>query len=393
MSKSVAQRELNALRDPIALLPVEISSKIFLQCLPPLPYPTRHEAPMLLMNVCHLWSNIALSTPMLWASLHLKRRRSSDEVLQSWLPRARDCSLSLSVHGMSALFQRYAPQLKHLTLYRAVPHFHPSTSFSSLETLVLGTLSPKICAKLQLTELLGLFRLTPNLVQCTLPNSTILSRSKLPLDFTILPNSTIYSSDSDDSDSALPIVTLPHLRCLEFGEKPVYGGWASGDEILRHLSLPALETLAIPFLEISFARFSLFLRRSVPPLCRLVLSSELLTIEFSHLEESFRLLPLLTHFELYARLAVLDADLFTALAHSESLLPNLRNMKITSRSLNHSGVLYGAALRMLSARQTRLLCFHLCTEHAPPDAEVLDGLRQLVAGGMEIFVGKKITKS
>ncbi|KAJ6463986.1 hypothetical protein C8R45DRAFT_1024831 [Mycena sanguinolenta] len=188
---------------------------------------------------------------------------------------------------------------------------------------------------------------------------------------------------------------LPNLRCLEFGEKPVHNGWASGDEILRHLSLPALETLAIPFREVSFTDLSLFLQRSMPSLRRLVLSSELSPIEFTHLDESLRLLPSLTHFELYA-LGVLNTDFFTALADSESLLPNLRNMKTISNSLSHSRVLYGpygAVLRMLSARQTRLVCFHLSTYHppGPPDTEVLDGLRQLVAGGMEIFVGEKTT--
>ncbi|KAJ6463972.1 hypothetical protein C8R45DRAFT_505370 [Mycena sanguinolenta] len=243
ISKSAAQRELNALRDPIALLPVEISSEIFFQCLPSSPSPTRHEAPMLLLNVCHIWSDIALSTPALWASIHINPHRSGDKVLQSWLPRARYCSLSISVDGLSsdaALFHQYAPQLKHLTLYNAVPHFDPSTFFSSLETLALGSLSTNICAKLDLRQLVEQFGLTPNLVQCTLPNCVV------------------YSLDSDEPENDLPIVILPNLRCLEFGE--LEKARAPGEEILRHLSLPSLDTLAIPLGQGSFTDLSLFLQ-------------------------------------------------------------------------------------------------------------------------------------
>jgi len=69
--KSVAQCELNAVRDPVARLPLEISSQIFLQCLPSHPKPRPQTTPMLLLNVCNAWTVIALSTPALWASIHL----------------------------------------------------------------------------------------------------------------------------------------------------------------------------------------------------------------------------------------------------------------------------------------------------------------------------------
>ncbi|KAJ7649909.1 hypothetical protein FB45DRAFT_1075694 [Roridomyces roridus] len=69
--KSLLQQQLNAERDPIASLPLEISSEIFLHCLPPrskgypLEYarPRAHLAPLLLLNICNTWTNIALSTP------------------------------------------------------------------------------------------------------------------------------------------------------------------------------------------------------------------------------------------------------------------------------------------------------------------------------------------
>ncbi|KAJ6463988.1 hypothetical protein C8R45DRAFT_840871, partial [Mycena sanguinolenta] len=66
-SKWAAQRELHAIRVPIAALPLELSSEIFLQCLPTSPSTCEpSEAPMLLMNVCRAWTEVALATPELW---------------------------------------------------------------------------------------------------------------------------------------------------------------------------------------------------------------------------------------------------------------------------------------------------------------------------------------
>ncbi|KAJ7187126.1 hypothetical protein C8R46DRAFT_1058971 [Mycena filopes] len=66
-SKSAAQRQLNSLRDPVARLPLEIASKIFVQCLLDLSLrePAPGEAPMLLLQVCHAWSDIAIFTTAL----------------------------------------------------------------------------------------------------------------------------------------------------------------------------------------------------------------------------------------------------------------------------------------------------------------------------------------
>ncbi|KAJ7727231.1 hypothetical protein B0H16DRAFT_1331657, partial [Mycena metata] len=64
--KSAAQRQLNAIRDPIAQLPLEISSEIFLGCLTSQRKPGSHIAPLLLLNICNTWTDIALSTPAMW---------------------------------------------------------------------------------------------------------------------------------------------------------------------------------------------------------------------------------------------------------------------------------------------------------------------------------------
>ncbi|KAJ7453639.1 hypothetical protein B0H11DRAFT_1740939, partial [Mycena galericulata] len=65
-SKILVRRQLNSVRDPVARLPLEISSEIFIQCLRPFPVPRARHAPMLFLNVCNAWTDIALSTPALW---------------------------------------------------------------------------------------------------------------------------------------------------------------------------------------------------------------------------------------------------------------------------------------------------------------------------------------
>ncbi|KAJ7860494.1 hypothetical protein B0H13DRAFT_1549274, partial [Mycena leptocephala] len=51
--------------------PLELSSEIFLYCLPPRPKPAAHNVPMLLLKICSTWTSIALSTPALWAAMEL----------------------------------------------------------------------------------------------------------------------------------------------------------------------------------------------------------------------------------------------------------------------------------------------------------------------------------
>ncbi|KAJ7482811.1 hypothetical protein B0H11DRAFT_1678849, partial [Mycena galericulata] len=67
--KSAAHRgELNTILDPMSRLPLEISSDIMLRCLPTttMADPHPHDAPMVFLNICRTWSNIALATPSLW---------------------------------------------------------------------------------------------------------------------------------------------------------------------------------------------------------------------------------------------------------------------------------------------------------------------------------------
>ncbi|KAJ6466462.1 hypothetical protein C8R45DRAFT_1106699 [Mycena sanguinolenta] len=101
--KSHAQRQLNEIVDPIACLPLQISSEIFLRTLNPF-----HQAEstrrslMLLLRVCKAWTTIAVSTSALWTSIwigFLCGESFQKWILPAWLDRARTRPLPVSFGG------------------------------------------------------------------------------------------------------------------------------------------------------------------------------------------------------------------------------------------------------------------------------------------------------
>ncbi|KAJ7160286.1 hypothetical protein C8R46DRAFT_366468 [Mycena filopes] len=87
IQRSDVRRELNALRDPIARLPLEISSEVFEQCLAG----DEDITALFFLGICRLWSHIALSTPSLWATIHSEVPDGAGfcQLFQTWLGRAR----------------------------------------------------------------------------------------------------------------------------------------------------------------------------------------------------------------------------------------------------------------------------------------------------------------
>ncbi|KAJ7236423.1 hypothetical protein B0H12DRAFT_1140238 [Mycena haematopus] len=85
-------------------LPADIVREIFVACLP-----TRgnavmsaQEAPLLLCRICSAWRTIALSTPRLWASLHVPfkfilEKEPRIPAVAQWLQRSAACPISISV--------------------------------------------------------------------------------------------------------------------------------------------------------------------------------------------------------------------------------------------------------------------------------------------------------
>ncbi|KIM41467.1 hypothetical protein M413DRAFT_57011, partial [Hebeloma cylindrosporum] len=110
--KAAIQKSIDSytiMLSPMRRLPTDILREIFYRCL----HSTRNpiisatEAPMLLTRVCSLWRSVALTSPNIWAALHIPHpdlhkivsevmeRRC--QVVKEWLERSGSCLLSLSI--------------------------------------------------------------------------------------------------------------------------------------------------------------------------------------------------------------------------------------------------------------------------------------------------------
>ncbi|KAJ7457906.1 hypothetical protein B0H11DRAFT_202804 [Mycena galericulata] len=402
-SKSLVQRQLNNARDPVARLPPEISSEIFTQCLPLLAEPGAHNIPMLLLNICNTWTDIALSTPALWAAVRIvfPRPEGFRQLLRTWLQRARNRPLSVSLtntfhQGVAPIIWRHGQQLKHLEFFCEKEDDEDSDEEDSVEEIdIFGCTSPgplplletliiRCSSELDLddysayrgSQILEILRLAPNLVECVFVCANLVWHAV------------------DDVQETL---VLPSLRRLMFGEDGTIPD--SDDGILTRLSIPRLEALSLSMRVISFADVLSFLKRSSPPLRQLALASRVDSNErVDQLFECLRLVPALTHFDLWWPMTRLE-EIFAALAESPPhLLPNLRSLII--RLYAHatlSGFDWETLLRALTARRTQLQTVHIKYDAIPlayissayskPAPNIVAALEALVADGLEIYIG------
>ncbi|KAF8138029.1 hypothetical protein K438DRAFT_1880976, partial [Mycena galopus ATCC 62051] len=107
-----------ALLSPIRRFPLDILQEIFVACLPTHRncVMSATECPVLLGRICSSWRTISLSTPRLWARLHIAEPVPLDrcrhglgiyeqklaqriEVVTAWLKRSGQCALSVSLAG------------------------------------------------------------------------------------------------------------------------------------------------------------------------------------------------------------------------------------------------------------------------------------------------------
>ncbi|KAJ7787108.1 hypothetical protein B0H14DRAFT_3893292 [Mycena olivaceomarginata] len=305
--RSLARRQLNAVMDPVARLPLEISSEIFLQTLGPSPLkPGARHVPMLPLNFWNGWTTIALSTPTLWTAIRIDFARTNGliQALPLWFERGRNRPVSLSLHGKFSTFDGVSPTIwQHggtwkytmtSTMMKTQTSDDPTPRpLPLLETLTVSTGNAK---RGFLSPQIQLLLLAPNIVSCTFENIV----------------------RWHDLDVTLEKLVVPTLRRLMFGNR--------GDaKILDHLSLPTLEVLSVSIaIPGDDLRLFSFLARSSPPLQELVLG---LRYDFLliRLHQSLHLIP-----GAGARRPG-AADLFAALADSPSLLPNLHSLTVFFR--------------------------------------------------------------
>ncbi|KAJ7896312.1 hypothetical protein B0H14DRAFT_3425669 [Mycena olivaceomarginata] len=259
--KSVALGQLNTVMDPVAQLPLEISSKIFLQCLVSDCTPTQgnpsprsmagaHHLPMFLLNVCNAWRVIAISTPAL-------------------------CVIEIFGYGT--------------TLY----------PLPLLKTLIIGTWNRQdrvFCGP----EIIQLLRLSPNIVECFFGGMEFSCMSP-PVATKKLVLRTLRRLTFGDptcrpeNNEVLDCLTLPALEALHA---------AAGDELLGLLkqSSPPLQELCVGVKDYPCSLMQECLQ-IIPTLVRFTIweGSEPMTELFAALADSSSLLPNLRSLTIHAR--------------------------------------------------------------------------------------------
>ncbi|KAJ7120207.1 hypothetical protein C8R44DRAFT_623999, partial [Mycena epipterygia] len=101
---SAEREQLQAASDsiiyPVLSLPPEITSLIFIHCVPfpeaSFPRPSPLDAPLLLAQICRQWRDIAINTQELWQSVAFVDTRSL-ELIKIWLSRSGNHPLNFSL--------------------------------------------------------------------------------------------------------------------------------------------------------------------------------------------------------------------------------------------------------------------------------------------------------
>ncbi|KAJ7253491.1 hypothetical protein C8J57DRAFT_1473819 [Mycena rebaudengoi] len=145
-----------ALVSPARRLPDDVVREIFVASLPA----NRNcaisakESPLLLCAICQSWRHLALSTPQLWASVHIVARSNNQtermiDTVHTWLARSGALPLSMSlvvsqsrwpVPDASTLLMaliRYSLRWKHIRFILPPDQFEPLSSISPEDVPIL----------------------------------------------------------------------------------------------------------------------------------------------------------------------------------------------------------------------------------------------------------------
>ncbi|KAK7000358.1 hypothetical protein R3P38DRAFT_3058089 [Favolaschia claudopus] len=383
--RSRAQRNLNAVLDPMARLPVELQSKIFVHCLcidedEGASRPDPKLAPMLFSNVCQLWRDIALSTPELWTHLRMEsspRGSNYSQLYEIWLERSCPLPVSLTLASTSVL----AEGVRHIIaesmwrieelslLLSADPHGHyhiPRLPFYSLKNLVIALQDRK---SFSVDRWIDLMQMSLGLLHCSLLASFshhVIGGHPQPLTLTALKE--LYLGERSLSFQAITHPTI----------------------VLRYLALPALERLHIrgTITPDAVSDFSAFILRSSPPLRSMVIES--ITAVSAPTADYLSAVPTLETLTL----ATSDwVSVVERLATDPAFLPNLKHLTCTPRRTRSRGnfevVVYMLEVRSLTMfRLNDVFPIPFGGSTVAPDEDILVELRGMrYNGGIDIYVG------
>ncbi|KAK7048994.1 hypothetical protein R3P38DRAFT_1883166 [Favolaschia claudopus] len=376
--QSQARRRLNSALDPIARLPTELQSEIFMLCAANVSQPTVDfdEPPLVFLVVCHLWNDIAISIPRLWTRLRIDSLPHKDpfaELCLTWIKRAKHMPLSLSLRGPLHRSQNMKPLLD-----ACAPHLHELSLEATLETSQVEPY-PQF-------DLLN--RTAHNLKKLTIKIHTTRNWFTSEHCMELLCNAPALAECHTEgiarytimyplSTGSICPLTLPFLQTLRLGHS-LHSEQRSTTFVLNFLTLPALQNLLLTTLDITSTDFKAFVTRSSPPLRTLEINS--------HNPEnvaSFIAIPSIVDLSVAGHAL---ATVLEMLANDQTFLPNLRHLSVCPASSMRIHPLCDLILRLLGSRS--LESFKLILLKIVPDDDVLLALRAVAeSNGIDIHVG------
>ncbi|KAJ7641577.1 hypothetical protein FB45DRAFT_359593 [Roridomyces roridus] len=392
-NRVLLRRQLNALRDPVTRLPLEIASEIFVQCLPlepPRALPA--ETPALFLGVCNSWSTLVSSIPALWSKIHIEFPCSEDfqAVLERWFKRAGTHPLHIYLDGpldaaIAAFVWRSSDQLERLEISTAGEAEEEEEEEEGDEEdrelvfreLLAGT-QPEALPLLQALKITGCVG-----VFSRLPILHLLRVSPALADLSFHDLELVDGDDDDEDEVPQEVVVLPELRRLVYGRDKL--ALSDKYKLLKFISAPLLESFTLEA-SASHANVTSFLQRSSPPLQELVIGD---AGDLEQLEDFLSLTPSVTRLEInwLAR----TEELFAILAGSPSVLSGLQTLELsyTDRMPVDDSFVRASETRSNQLRRFVLTYrFRLVAANAARASEILGALRGLVASGMDISIGR-----
>ncbi|KAJ7044763.1 hypothetical protein C8F04DRAFT_1027150 [Mycena alexandri] len=436
------QTRLDPTTYPVLTLPPEITSEIFLRCLPKtreLDVVNPREAPLLLTHVCSAWRQIACSTPRLWTTFYITEKHGYLDdlanIAETWFTRAGKCALSVKFHGsvtnetdfVSLLpgLRRHAREVRSLELNADVSDLvmmNPPLECVSLQKLTIGVLGgledlPEYSPLEMFTN--GVPLLREVLMRTAPPSFLALPWQQLTKFagemYTVgsclealraMPNLTECAFAAYYRADDAEMVYHPNIQHFTlFGRGSGFVSDATNARILAHITLPALRTLEIKDVH-DFNQWTLdsFLIRSAARLWRLVVRPWDMSSSIQlQLSAPFMALPL-TELEIWhpSDLDVFLAAFFKAIAQDVNTLPSLRSLSFRGCDRVKGGIAVDAIIGIAAVPITQrrhlagcaqLQSFHVVSKTHPEvsvyaEARLLP-FRELKEAGMDIYIGSE----
>ncbi|KAJ7797339.1 hypothetical protein B0H14DRAFT_60023 [Mycena olivaceomarginata] len=368
------QNQLDSVAYPVLTLPPEMTSEIFIHCLPSKTYMdvvNTNEAPLLLTHVCRVWRQIAISTPALWATFGIEDMRGLlrlAEIAQTWFKRAQKCPLSVRLHGQPPAddtfssfmktLRRHSGEMRSLELQLHVEDFEDVNTHlleGSVFTM-LQKLSIDIDNTRKNSDAVVIFNNVPLLHEVIMiavtPSFAVLPWQQLTK-FTgeeyevrecievirLMPNllECVFSAfEMDDGDATrFGTVSHPNMQHFTLSESTLYRPYRPfRTKILTVVIFPSLETLEISGTDnFDAEELDSFLQRSSPPLRKLAVHPFEGEVELQ-LSPPFMALIGLVELEIWRPARNFLSSFLTAFGCDPNLLPQLQNLALMGRRID-----------------------------------------------------------